>query len=47
MKLPLFLLYTNISYRDKVFVFMLLISKGRTGELWGPATKGVLSPLLQ
>jgi hypothetical protein len=47
MKLPLSLLHAIISYRDKIFVFMLLISEGRAGELWGAAMKGVLSPVLE
>jgi len=47
MKLPLSLLHATISYRDKIFIFMLLISEGRAGELWGPATKWVLSPVLK
>lgn len=47
MELPLSLVHATISYRDKIFVFMLLISEGRAGELWGPATKGVLFPVLK
>jgi len=47
MKLPLSLLHATISYRNKIFAFMLLKSEGQAGELWGPATKGVLSHVLK